>query len=105
MSFTRSIVLAWPGSKSITPPVNAGGWSSVGSTSIGMTIVPVRAAGSEADSPSVTVNESDAGPKYPGSLRNRRVSSSTTRSVPSLCEARTVAVSVMRTGRPDAAIT
>ena len=33
--------------------------------------MPVRASGSSADSPSVTVNESDAGPKYPGSLRNR----------------------------------
>ncbi len=63
MSFASSTVLDWPGWKSITPPVNVGGWSSAGRTSMGMTMVPVRPDGSAADSPSVTVNENDASPK------------------------------------------
>ena len=43
--------------------MNDGGWFSVESTSIGITMVPVRASGSSGPEPSVTVNESDAGPK------------------------------------------
>ena len=52
-----------PGSNSITPPMNDGGWFSIESTSIGITMVPVRASGSSGREPSVTMKESDAGPK------------------------------------------
>ncbi len=51
------------GSKSISPPVNTGGWFSVGSTSIGRTSTEVLPLGSVGEVPSVTSNEMDAGPK------------------------------------------
>ncbi|OUE25143.1 hypothetical protein BFL36_05490 [Clavibacter michiganensis] len=50
-----------PGSRSITAPVNTGGWFSVGVTVIGSTSAAVRPPPSPAES--VTVKEIAAGPK------------------------------------------
>src|SRR3954466_15274367 len=63
VTLVRSIDLVWPGSNSISAPVNTGGWFSRGVTSIGRTIVATFPSGSVALEPSVTWNEMEAGPK------------------------------------------
>ncbi|OUE32102.1 hypothetical protein BFL35_01665 [Clavibacter michiganensis] len=91
-----------PGSRSMTAPVNTGGWFSVGVTVTGSTSAAVRPPSPAA---SVTVNEIAAGPKYPGSLRYAMVSSSTSSTGPSACVAESALGSAIRTERPPAATT
>ena len=78
-----------PGSKSITPPVNTGGWLVFGQH-LDRAAPGWRSgrSGSVAEVPSVTWNEIDAGPKYCGAEVNCSVWLLTTSDEPSECVAR-----------------